>query len=454
MSVQFEPVPGPGKSWPRRRFLAQAGGLWALGASGLAACSSTAGRGARQNSRLEGPKAPEPSEAWLAELTDQKASVQPISPAQRGERRMRAGRLLVELGLDAFVCEGGANMTYLTGVNWGHSERPFLLVLLADGSHFWLCPAFEAAKAQLSLARAGLASSLAQAVVTWDEHEYAYGPLASALHERRLQRLGFDPASRLFLKENLAARNRALELSSAGEFVRRLRSVKEPAEIALLRRANELTQQALAAVATQVRVGQTGDQIAELAHQAQRRLGLERTWVLALIGPAAAYPHGEDQARGLERDQFLLIDTGGSLHGYQSDQTRTWIGQGAAGVFESRVWNAVQDAQKRAFESIRPGMACKTIDEVARASIQAAGFGAQYAALTHRLGHGIGLEGHEDPYFDGGSEELLQPGMTLSDEPGIYLIDRLGVRLEDIVVVTKQGADHFGAWQPSALSVS
>ncbi len=438
--------------WLRRQFLAQAWGLTALGAGGLGACSS-AGRSGSGAASAKGEK-PERSQDWLAGLADQRESVQPIAPCERADRRARAGKLMVELGLDAFACEGGATMTYLTGVSWGHSERPFLLVLLADGNLFWLCPAFEGPKAQLALARAGLGDSLAQNVRTWDEHEYAFAPLASALNEHRVLRLGLDPASRLFLRDNLAAQSPALQLSSADEFVRRLRSIKDAHELQLLRRANELTQQALAAVATQVRVGQTGAEIAELAHQAQRKLGLERTWVLALIGPAAAYPHGDDPARRLERDQFLLIDTGGSLHGYQSDQTRTWIGQGSAGVFESRVWNAVRDAQKRAFDSIRPGVACKTIDQVARAFIEAAGFGSGYAALTHRLGHGIGLEGHEDPYFDGGSDVLLQPGMTLSDEPGVYMIDRLGVRLEDIVVVTQQGADHFGQWQPSALSVS
>jgi Xaa-Pro dipeptidase len=107
----------------------------------------------------------------------------------------------------------------------------------------------------------------------------------------------------------------------------------------------------------------------------------------------------------------------------------------------------VRDAQQRAFETIRPGVRAREVDRAARASIEAAGYPAGFEVFTHRLGHGIGLEGHEDPYFDGASEVVLESGMTLSDEPGIYLLGRFGVRIEDIVLVTEGGADHFGSWQ-------
>jgi Xaa-Pro dipeptidase len=228
-----------------------------------------------------------------------------------------------------------------------------------------------------------------------------------------------------------------------------LRGRKDAHELALLRRASELTQLAIAAVARTLRRGDSAAEVARRMHRAQARLGLEGTWVLALVGPSAAFPHGGDQERSIGRGELLLVDTGGSLHGYQSDVTRTWAVEGPVGAEEERAWNAVRDAQRRAFEAIRPGVPCREIDRVARSTIEAAGFGSGYEALTHRLGHGIGLEGHEDPYFDGGSEVLLEPGMTLSDEPGIYLYGSFGVRLEDIVAVTEAGADHFGRWQAS-----
>ena len=143
----------------------------------------------------------------------------------------------------------------------------------------------------------------------------------------------------------------------------------------------------------------------------------------------------------------MLIDTGGSLHGYQSDTTRTWVLGGEPSDEVRKVWTAVRDAQRRAFEAIRPGVTGASIDRVARESLEKAGFGSGYTHFTHRLGHGIGLRGHEGPYLDGGNTRPLVAGNTFSVEPGIYLYGKLGVRIEDIALVTEGGADHFGSWQ-------
>jgi len=231
-----------------------------------------------------------------------------------------------------------------------------------------------------------------------------------------------------------------------------LRGRKDAHELALLRKANELTQQAIVAVSERLEPGLTGREIGEMIGHAHRRLGFVGAWNLSLIGPAAAYPHGENRSIALERGDVVLIDTGGSFHGYQSDNTRSWVFDAEPSNEVEKVWNTVRDAQQRAFEAIAPGVECRAIDRVARDVIDAAGYGPGYATFTHRLGHGIGMQGHEDPYFDGGSEVVLQPGMTLSDEPGIYLLEKFGVRIEDIVVVTEDGADHFGSWQASPRS--
>src|SRR6185503_20148371 len=182
---------------------------------------------------------------------------------------------------------------------------------------------------------------------------------------------------------------------------------------------------------------------------AQERLGLRDTWVLPLFGPSAAYPHGEPEGRALEEGASILVDTGGALHGYQSDITRSWSFGPPHDAEFTRAWQAVRAAQQAAFERMAPGVPCREVDRAARAAIEAAGYPGGYTVFGHRLGHGIGLEGHEEPYFDGGNELLLAAGMTFSDEPGIYLPGRLGVRLEDIVVVTPSGADVFGSWQAS-----
>ena len=383
----------------------------------------------------------------FAHLVDQRDSVTPITEAERAARRARLGELLAASGHDAFFCEAGATMTYLADVRWGHSERVFGLVVTADGDHFWICPYFEAEKARLRT-EAGPGGEL----VTWDEHEYARGAFARAIAERGLERWTVDPDSRLLAVEELRQSGDGVSIDSAGVLLAGLRGVKDAHELALIRHANELTQQAIVAASEHVRPGMTATEISGLMRGAQEALGLRGVWVLALVGPAAAYPHGNSRETTLGKGDFLLVDTGGSLHGYQSDNTRTWAPAGQPDAAQVRAWHAVRDAQRKAFDVIRPGVECREVDRVARASLEAAGYGEGYSLFTHRLGHGIGLQGHEQPYFDLGSEVVLQEGMTLSNEPGIYVLGEFGVRIEDIIAVTADGADHFGDWQAGPTS--
>jgi Xaa-Pro dipeptidase len=226
-----------------------------------------------------------------------------------------------------------------------------------------------------------------------------------------------------------------------------LRARKEAHELALLRKANELTQWAIVETAKTLTAGVTAGEIAARIDRVHEKLGMRGAWSLCLIGAAAALPHGKSRDARLARGDVLLMDVGASLHGYQSDITRTFVFDAAPTIEVERVWTTVRDAQRRAFELTRPLARCGSVDAAARALVAARGFGARYENFTHRLGHGIGLETHEDPYFDGGSDVPLEPGMTLTDEPGIYLPGRFGVRLEDVLVVTEEGADHFGTWQ-------
>jgi Xaa-Pro dipeptidase len=425
----------------RRQALAAAAGLAGAalaGCAGTRAAVAPAATGADPDAQLD---------ALFADLTDQRGGSTPIQPAERALRRARLGSLLAAAGVDAYLCESGATMSYLSGVRWGHSERLFALVVLADGTHFWICPAFEAEKARLRLDVAVNAANPGGEIVPWQEDEYAWRPLADALRQRRVERVAVDPQTRYFVASGLIGEVGSERVSDGRSLLIALRGIKDEHELALLRRANELTQQAILAVSRHVEPGHDAAQVSAMMHHAQRRLGLTGTWCLALVGPAAAYPHGEELGRTLSKGDLLLVDTGGSFHDYQSDNTRTWAVGGTLGADESRAWHAVRDAQRAAFEAIRPGVPASAVDAAARASLVAAGYPGGFEVFTHRLGHGIGLEGHEDPYFDGGSDAVLQPGMTLSDEPGIYLYGRFGVRLEDIVVVTAGGADHFGDWQ-------
>ena len=439
--------PDPGDVPDRRRFL----GLGAGAAAGsLAACTGVPVSGDEPDD--EAAEGRDRLDELFADLRDRSGEHAPISPAERAARRARLAGLLDDAGVDALICEAGATMTYLAGVTWGRSERMFGLVCLADGSHFWICPAFEASRARGRITAAfsapGDEEAAEPALVPWDEHEYAFAPLAAELARRGVDRVAFDPRARLFLAEGTAEAHGARRVVSGRAIVERLRGVKDDHELALLRAANELTQEAITAVAERLEPGITDRELGTRMRRAQERLGLTGTWVLPLLNEDAALPHGSAGDAVLARGDLVLVDTGGSLHGYASDNTRTWIFDGSPSAEVERAWHTVRDAQRRAFEAIRPGRRCREIDAVARAAIAEAGYGAGYAALTHRLGHGIGLEGHEAPYLDGGSDVVLVPGMTFSDEPGIYVPGRHGIRIEDIVAVTDAGADHFGSWQP------
>ena len=421
--------------------------LLGLGAGALALGSCTAA-GASVAAPLTDDRRGELDELF-ADLRDQRQRVEPISNEERAARRQRLAKLLAERDLDALLVEPGSTMEYLAGVHWRRSERLFGLVVLADGSWFWICPAFEEPKARLQVdAEGGPGGDLH----TWDEHEYAFRPLAAALAGAEARRVAVDPMGRAFVLDELRrARGDAPTVSGAA-VVKELRGRKDAHEIAIMRVANELTQRAIAATAERLEPGMTGRAIGEMVTHAQARMGFENLWVLPLIGPAAAYPHGEHDSIPVADGDVVLVDTGGSFHGYESDITRTWVQGGVPTAEVEHVWNVVREAQARAFDAMKPGVRAGDVDAVARRVIEDAGYGKGYELFSHRLGHGIGMEGHEEPYLDGGNDLALAPGMTFSDEPGIYLYGRFGVRIEDIVVVTEDGADHFGDWQPSAAA--
>ncbi len=372
------------------------------------------------------------------DLSDRSGEVDPIATVERAARRTRLGVQLADRGADALLVEPGPTMTWLTGVSWGRSERLFALVVLADGSHFWLCPAFEAPKAALRVGD--------DVVVTWEEHEYAPAPLAAALTERGIGRLVVDPDIRFCAVEGLRSTWEG-SVESGAEVILAARGRKDTHEIALLRHACTLTQLALSAAAQLVVPCMTGAEIGTLVEEAQGKLGLTDVWRLALVGPDAAYPHGSDGSRPAAQGDVILVDTGGSLHGYQSDITRTWVVGGDPSVELRKAWTAVRDAQRRAFDAIRPGATGADLDGIARRTLVEAGFGGGYTHLTHRPGHGIGVQGHEGPYLDGGNQRPLVAGNTFSVEPGVYLYGSYGIRIEDIALVTASGGDHFGSWQ-------
>lgn len=377
--------------------------------------------------------------ARFAALTGFCDGLTPPDERERGSRRERGRALLRDAGMTALILEAGTSLFYFTGMRWWPSERPLLYVLPARGEPVWIGPAFE--EGTLRQSEAVRDADLR----VWHEHESPYAVATQALVDRgvRAGRVAVDPDMRWFVVDGLRQARPGLELGSGAGVINGCRMIKSATELACLRRANEATKAALRAVAPQVRAGMRQSDVAALVRESQEAAGLTGIWSIVLFGPDAAYPHGTRSDRALAEGDLILVDTGGTLHGYCSDITRTWA-FGGPGDEQRRAWQLVADAQQAAMARIRPGVRCSEVDAAARAVVAAAGHGDAYQSFTHRLGHGIGLNGHEHPYLVRGNDLVLAPGMTMSNEPGLYLPGRLGVRIEDIVAVTSDGVEVFG----------
>jgi Xaa-Pro dipeptidase len=194
-----------------------------------------------------------------------------------------------------------------------------------------------------------------------------------------------------------------------------------------------------------LKAGMTQEQVARLSAEAHRRLGVEGG-SLVLFGADAAFPHGTVNAQPLKPGDVVLVDGGGRLHGYPSDITRTAVFGAPPTPRQRKVWDLVRKAQDAAFRAARPGVECQALDAAARRVIEEGGFGPGYAHLTHRLGHGIGMDGHEWTYLVRGNTTPLRPGMCFTDEPGIYVYGEMGIRHEDVVTITDDGAEGLTRW--------
>jgi Xaa-Pro dipeptidase len=285
-------------------------------------------------------------------------------------------------------------------------------------------------------------------VRTWEEHESPYALAAGLLRERKVAtgRLGVEETMPFVFCDGIAQASPALRLESATPVTAGCRMVKDAHEIAIMRKACELSVRAHRALFASLREGITDDEAGRLFAEAARRLGLERPWSLVLFGPAAALPHGTRQARRLRTGDVVLVDAGGSVHGYSSDITRTAVFGAEPTERQRRIWELVRRAQEAAFKAARPGAQCQAVDAAARKVIEDGGFGPGYRYFTHRLGHGIGMDGHEWPYMVQGNTTLLSPGMCFTIEPGIYILGELGIRHEDTVVVTENGCENLTKW--------
>jgi Xaa-Pro dipeptidase len=365
-----------------------------------------------------------------------------ITESERVQRREKAQRLMKELGYSAMLIEPGANMMYFSGIEWARSERLLALILPRTGKGIVISPAFEEQRA------ANQVDGRFE-IRVWQEDESPEALIARVFKEWGIAtgKLAVDGSARTFVFNELALAALAMKMGSAEPITNACRGTKTAHEIEIMRFANQITLDAYRAAFKTLRAGMTQAELAKNVSDAFAKLGYTGG-ALVLFGESSAYPHGLPKPRTLEENQVVLVDGGTSVHGYQSDMTRTVVfGQPAPEA--QKVFDIVHEAQRRALAFAGPGKKCGEVDATARKVITDAGYGPDYRTFTHRLGHGIGLEGHEWPYLVRGSQIVLQPGMTFSDEPGIYQYGKFGIRLEDILAITENGAEMMTPPQTS-----
>jgi Xaa-Pro dipeptidase len=379
----------------------------------------------------------------IAALKPMTGGVQPISLDERKARLLRAQKLMAETGLDALLLASGSSLVYFTGAQWGTSERFFGAVITRDGYPAWITPAFEKQRGLEQI-------KLGEDVRAWEEHESPYALVAKVLKDRGVTsgRIGIEETMPFVFADGIAKAVPAAKIESATPVTAGCRMLKDAHELALMRRANEITVAAHRAVFASLREGMTQAQAAALSAAAHRALGMSGG-SLVLFGKDAAFPHGTTTPEPLKAGDVVLIDGGGRLLGYASDITRTGVFGAPPSDRQRTVWDLVRKAQDAAFRAARPGVECQAVDAAARKVIEDGGFGPDYKYLTHRLGHGIGMDGHEWTYLVRGNTTKLRPGMCFSDEPGIYIYGEMGIRHEDIIFITESGAENMTKWTGS-----
>lgn len=426
----------------RRRFLATSTIALTAAATGVACAKDRGASGATGAADTDATLPPP-----IAALTPMRDGVQPISVDERKQRIEKAKQLMTAGGLGAMMLTGGTSLDYFTGMSWGLSERLLTVIVPVKGTPFVVCPAFERDRAMEQVKKGPLDQSTE--IMTWQEDESPYTLIASGLRSRGLAagKVGVEETVRWVFSDGLAHSLPTVTLASATPVTAGCRGVKSAAEIALMRHASQVTLRAYEAAYKSLHEGMTQADFARLVSLAHERLGY-RGGAGVQTGIYSALPHGSIEPQTVKDGTILLIDGGCSVNGYQSDLSRTFVlgkpTQKMRDVFEIEL-----HAQTAAVKAARPGIEAQAVDAAARKVITDAGYGPDYKYFTHRVGHGIGMDGHEWPYLVRGNTMLLQPGMTFSDEPGIYIPGEFGVRLEDDMLITENGAELLTPQSPS-----
>ena len=419
----------------RRRFLES--GITAAGAASLTSSSFAVAQGTQDSSL---PPA-------IAKLQSRKAEARPITREEREQRQERARFLMAKHYLDAIVLMEGTSLRYFSGIRWWGGERLFALVLPAKGKAFYICPAFEEGRAREQIANApdGQQPDLR----VWQEDENPYELFARGLKDRGAAtgHIGLEETIRFVFSDGMAKAASHATFTSATPLTAGCRMIKSANEIALMRLASEVTLAVYEAVYNSLHEGMTQRDVGNLIDMAYARTGFAGD-ASVMVGEYSANPHGSTTPQVIRDGSIIMIDDGCSVEGYESDITRTFV-LGKASDRMKQVFDIVHRAQSAALAAARPGVECGAIDAAARKVVTDAGYGPDYKYFTHRVGHGLGMDGHEWPYLVRGNPTKLQANITTSNEPGIYIRGEFGVRLEDDMHVTENGTELFTPQSPS-----
>ncbi len=372
-------------------------------------------------------------------LKSMTAAAKPISADERHARIAKVQSLMEQDKVSALIIEPGSTLDYFTGIRWRRSERITLAIIPARGEVVVVTPAFEEPSVRETLQVGG-------DVRPWNEHESPIDKIVQALRDRGVASgtVAVESSTRFFIVDGIRRAAGGYDIVSADSLVRACRLVKSPAELALMQIANNVTIEALRILHARVAQGMSSEDISALMDRTTLALGGAPEFSMVLLNEASAYPHGSVKVQTVREGSVVLMDCGCTVHGYQSDISRSWV-FGRANDRQRKVWNTVKRGQEIALETAKIGVPVGRIDDTVRAYYESQGWGPGYKlpGLSHRTGHGIGLDGHEPAYLVHGDTSPLQAGMCFSDEPGIYIPGEFGIRLEDCWTMTASGPQLF-----------
>jgi Xaa-Pro dipeptidase len=370
----------------------------------------------------------------------------PIGREERIARLANARVLMQRNGIGAVLVEAGPSLDYYTGIQWRRSERVTGVVIPVRGDPIIVTPFFEGPTIREMLA-------VPAEIRTWEEDEEPLKLVADFLRERGVANapIGFEETNRFFHLDRLKQQLPDAQIVSANSVVRAQRMIKSPAELALMQAAADITVAAYREIFPRIREGMTPSDIESLYTAAITTRAGMAPWNLILLGEASAYPHGSGQPQHVRKGEVVLLDCGCEVNGYQSDISRTFVFGAPPTAEQRKVWTQMRRGQDIAMAAAKVGAPAGSVDDAVRRTYESWGYGPGYKlpGTSHRTGHGIGMEGHEPINLVHGETTPLAPGMCFSNEPGIYLPGKFGIRLEDCFYMTEAGPKWFSVPPPS-----